>query len=85
MTNEHRGREVDEKINPWEVGDMVCFADGKGPYRVTAIVDEYLIEIEGMTGQFAAHLFVRRTGNDANSGTKAEPFKTNDHEKEAEK
>src|SRR6202034_207884 len=48
---------------PWEVGDRVCFAHMQnGPvHTVTAIcfvVGQPMVEVSGMSGQFAAHLFI---------------------------
>lgn len=56
----------------WKVGELVRFAHIRagGPvHRVTAVGAGGMIEIEGMTGEFAAHLFVHAemSGGDAAS------------------
>lgn len=50
-------------FNPWKVGDRIRFAgqpDGKIYTVTTAIVPFYgpMVELDGMSGEFAAHLFV---------------------------
>ena len=48
----------------WRVGDRVRFAHQHpdGPVRVVTaisqVLDDPMVEIEGMSGQFASHLFI---------------------------
>lgn len=53
----------------WKMGDVVCFShQPNGPaHRVTKIIDVYggMVELDDMSGQFHAHLFVSYKGEPA--------------------
>ena len=50
--------EADPAPPEWHIGDRVRFAHGPGPFTVSAVTADSMVELDGMAGQFAASLFV---------------------------